>query len=143
MSHRHALIAVFAASLLAPALSLAASPTEAAKGGPAQVKAVDGTKLKRLTLTQKAADRLDIQTAAVGQGPAGGQIAPYSSIFYDLAGEAWVYTNPETLTFVRHAVVIDTIKGRDAFLTKGPPVGTQVVTVGVSELYGTEKGVGH
>ena len=45
------------------------------------------------------------------------------------------------LTFVREGVVIERIKGDHAYLKEGPPAGTQVVTVGVPELYGTEVGV--
>ena len=84
-----------------------------------------------------------IQTTTISEEASGRKIAPYASIFYDLAGDAWVYTNPEPLVYIRHGIVIEMIKGRDAFLKEGPPVGTQIVTVGVTELYGTEKGVGH
>jgi hypothetical protein len=123
--------------------AIAAAPIEAAKAGPAQVQLIDGSKLRRVTLTQRAAQRLDIQTAQVGQGPSGLTIAPYASILYDLSGAAWVYTSPQPLIFVRQGVVVEAVKGGDAYLKDGPPAGTQVVTVGVAELYGTEKGVGH
>jgi hypothetical protein len=42
---------------------------------------------------------------------------------------------------VREAVVIERIKDDLAYLQEGPPAGTQVVTVGVPELYGAEVGV--
>ena len=122
--------------------AMAASPSQSAKGGPAKVEAIDGTKLSRVTLTEKAAQRLDIKTAEVREDPSGGRITPYASVFYDLAGDAWVYTTSAPLTFVRQKVVVELIKGGDAYLKEGPPAGTQVVTVGVSELYRTEVGVG-
>jgi hypothetical protein len=38
-------------------------------------------------------------------------------------------------------VVIEEVKKGYAYLSDGPEPGTQVVTVGVPELYGTEVGV--
>jgi hypothetical protein len=57
-------------------------------------------------------------------------------------GAAWVYTAPEPLVYVRHPIVVDYVEGDRAVLSKGPPPGTAVVTVGVAELYGIEVGVG-
>jgi hypothetical protein len=62
---------------------------------------------------------------------------------YDSAGGTWVYTMPQPLTFVRQVVVVETISGDKAYLKEGPDSGTKVVTVGVAELYGTEKGLGY
>jgi hypothetical protein len=146
MWHHNPALAMALAALvlqLPTSRAMSAPPIEAAKSAPAQVKLIDGTKLRRVTLTQKAAERLDIQTALIGEEASGRKTTLYASIFYDLAGEAWVYINPEPLTYVRHSVVVDAVKKGDAYLTDGPPAGTRVVTVGVSELYGTEKGVGH
>jgi hypothetical protein len=74
----------------------------------------------------------------------GGQrkVIPYGAVIYDLHGETWVYTNPEPLVFVRHAILVDYIEGDVAVLLEGPPAGTEVATVGVAELFGTEFGVG-
>jgi len=135
-------VALTVALQLTPSPAMSAPPAEA-KVSPAKIVAIDGTKLRRVTLTQKAADRLDIQTGQIGEGLEGRKTAPYASILYDLAGEAWVYTNPAPLTYLRHGVVVDEIKGVDAYLRDGPPAGTPVVTVGVAQLYGAEKGVGH
>ena len=41
------------------------------------------------------------------------------------------------------AVTVDQLQGDTAYLSKGPAVGTLVVTVGAEELLGTEYGVGH
>lgn len=70
-------------------------------------------------------------------------VIPYSAVIYDLHGETWVYTAPAPLTFVRERVEIHYIDGDNAILARGPSAGTQIVSVGVAELYGTELGVGH
>ncbi len=112
------------------------------KSRPAQVAAIDGSKVKQLTLTEKAAKRLDIQTGEVAEG-SGKLTTPYSSVVYDPGGDTWVYTVPKPLTYVRQKIVVETISGDKAYLKSGPTPGTSVVTVGVAELYGTEKGLGH
>ena len=133
---------LLAASLLAlPALSALAADV-AKKGGASQVDAISGSSLKRVTLTQKAVERLDIKTAKVMVDASGVMTAPYAALLYDVKGKTWVYTNPEPLAYVRHSVVVDSIKGERAFLKEGPPAGTVVVVVGVAELYGTESGLG-
>lgn len=89
-------------------------------------------------------DNLGSPTPAVMD--AGGttrKVVPYSAVLYDIHGKTWVYKNPEPLTFLRHQIEVDYIEGDQAVLADGPETGTQVVTVGVAELYGTEFGVGH
>jgi hypothetical protein len=96
-------------------------------------------------LTAEAAKRLDIQTAPVHDAQVRGKprkVVPYAAVFYDLNGATWVYTNLEPLTFVRASISVDYIDGDLAVLSDGPPSGTEVVTVGAPELYGTEFGVG-
>lgn len=108
---------------------------------PAIVEGGGGTRPTRVTLSAEAAKRIDVQTVPVSEVPIQGiphKVIPYSSIIYDNQGQAWAYINPKPLTFVRVPVQIDTIAGEQAILTDGPPPGTQVVSVGVSELYGTE-----
>lgn len=117
------------------------------KSEPAKVESVQGTELNRVTLTAKAAERLDIQTAPVRYAQVSPsriqrKVVPYSSVIYDLNGKTWVYTSPESLTFVRHSIIIDYIDADLAVLSDGPPLGTLVVTVGVAELYGIDTGVG-
>jgi len=82
----------------------------AVKIPPAQVEPVAGTQLKRIKLDSKAVQRLDVQTAEVRQEPSGKKIIPYASVIYDLKG-AWVYTNPEPLTYLRHSVTVELIRG--------------------------------
>jgi len=142
-----------------------------AQSKPAKTEAVQGTELSRVTLSPKAAERLDIKTAAMRDeqvkarkssaadvavkptaAAAGAKervdmvssstrkVVPTSAVLYDAKGKTWVYTNPEPLVFVRHAVSIDYIDGDRAVLTDGPASGTAVVTVGAAELLGTEYG---
>jgi len=70
------------------------------------------------------------------------KVIPYSAVIYDVNGDTWVYTNPETLVFIRARITIDYIDADKAILTDGPPVGTAIVTAGAAELFGTEFGVG-
>lgn len=105
------------------------------------VEQVGTTDLNRITVTERAAQRLDIQTAAVEQNGEG-TVIPYAAVLYSPTGETWTYVNSEDLTFVRQAIVVDRIDGDRALLTEGPSPGTKVATVGVQELYGAETGVG-
>jgi hypothetical protein len=103
--------------------------------------------LNRLTVQERAAERIGIETEQVGAAaPAGGDsqrtTVPYAAVIYDPQGATWVYTNPEPLVFVRHSITVDHIEGDVALLLDGPPAGTSVVTVGVAELFGMELGVG-
>jgi hypothetical protein len=105
---------------------------------------MEGSDLKRLVLTEKAAERIDLQTAKVQEESVNGInriVVPYAAVIYDLHGETWLYTNPEPLTYVREAIIIDSIDGDKAILVEGPSNGTEVVTVGVAELFGAETGV--
>lgn len=101
---------------------------------------IAGSDFKLVVLTDKAAERLDIQSEEVVE-----LSVPYSSVIYDLNGETYVYTrNPEagSLSFVRAPITVERIDGGLAILSAGPDFGTQVVTRGVSELFGAETGVG-
>ena len=84
--------------------------------------------------------RVWVRLSLVGGGSSR-KIVPYAAVIYDVSGQAWVYTNPEPLTFVRQSISIDYIEGDFAFLTEGPDAGTEVVVVGGAELYGAETGV--
>ncbi len=121
----------------------------------AQVAHIDGSELSGVTLTEKAMQRIDIGTTAVRQelvpvreqrasladgfsGVVARKIVPYSSLIYDPRGGIWVYTNPRPRTFVRHRVDVYGITGDRTVLREGPAVGTEVVTLGAAEIYGTE-----
>lgn len=116
---------------------------------PAHVEHIEGTELSRLTLTDMALQRLAIESATVSEMRVSRsdaslrKVVPYSAVIYDAQGKTWVYTRPQPETFVRHEVEVDYIDGDTAVLVDGPPVGTEVVTVGVSELFGAEFEIGH
>jgi hypothetical protein len=107
---------------------------------PATVEEVEGSEVSRVTLTEEAAERLDIQADPVLDAGSA-TVIPYAAVFYTASGDTWTYTNPDPLMFVRVPIVVDHIQGDRAFLSDGPPSGMQVVTQGVAELYGTETGV--
>lgn len=109
---------------------------------PVTIEHPEGSDIARLTLTADAAERLDIRTVTVEASRTGLSV-PSAAVIVDPEGDEWVYTSPESLVFVRAPIDIDREDGGVAFLTDGPPPGTQVVTVGVPELYGAEYEVGH
>lgn len=128
---------IIAVLLVAGLLSACAPKSEAVeKISPSSLEPIEGTDLSRVILTEKAAERIDVQTA-----PVSGNTVPFAAVIYDIEGNTWVYTNPEPLTFVRAPIVIDYIEGDMAYLTEGLGSGITVVTVGVAEIYGTETGV--
>jgi hypothetical protein len=111
------------------------------EGGSAIIEHLEGTQPTRVTLTEEAAKRIDIQTAPVTDASTNGQSGkaiPYSAVLYDTQGDTWTYTSPQPLTYIRHPVTVEHIDGELAILSDGPPVGTAVVTVGAAELYGSE-----
>lgn len=132
------LIGSLALSACAPA------KTTVEKVAPSAVEKVEGSEFSRVTLTEKAAKRIDVQTAAVQTMTINGsqvKVIPYAAVMYGLDGHAWTYINPEPLVFVRQAIVIDHIEGDLAVLSEGPEAGILVVIVGAPLLYGAEVGV--
>lgn len=129
------------------ALPLAACSQKSAGSSderPAVIEDIEGSDFKRVILTEKAAERLGIQTALVREEQVDGTqrlVVPYAALIYGLNGETWAYIRPGPLTFVREAITVDFIEGDIVVLLVGPPIGTEVVTVGVAELYGAETGV--
>lgn len=115
---------------------------------PAEVKKIEGSELSRVTLSEKAMQRIDLKTdrvreQLVSRSASPRKVVPYSSLIYDPQGQTWLYTSPQPRTFIRHKVAVDYIEGDLVVLTDGPPTGTAVATMGVAELYGSEFKVGH
>ncbi len=113
---------------------------------PAVVQHIDGSETSQVTLTERAAQRIDLQTDAVREERVAGsvrKVVPYSALIYDPHGGTWVYTSPKPRTFVRMRVVVEFIEGDRVVLREGPPKDTPVATIGVAELYGTEFEIGH
>ncbi len=108
---------------------------------PVQIELIEGSNLSRITLTAKAAERINVTLVPVREEQ-DSLVVPYSSLLYDPQGYTWLYTNLNPLVFVRHPVDVDRIVGDMVVLTSGPKVGTVVVTVGAVELYGAEFEIG-
>jgi hypothetical protein len=148
MRHSKRWIPMVALLLIAGLQLVACGQTPSAtttKIQPAKIEKIDGTEFNRVVLTEKAAQRINIQTTPIREEQVNGtqrKVIPYSAVVYGLKGETWTYTNPQPLTFVRQPITVDYIEGDKAFLADGPAAGTAVVTVGVPELYGADTGIG-
>ena len=145
-----ALLAVCDVALLV-FLSDSSSETAATgttKAGPAVIGEKDATTgIAGVTLTEKGAERTGIETAvvteagAVREGSSGSLAVPYGAILYDAKGSSFVYAVAGPLSYVRAPITVDYVEGDQAILSEGPSVGTEVVSVGVAELYGAETGL--
>jgi hypothetical protein len=103
-------------------------------GGPAKV-----------TLTEDAIRRIDLHTSAVRheQVAVAGRtmsslVVPYTAVIYDGDGTSWAYAEISPRVFLREPVTLAAVQGDTAVLSKGPAVGTTVVTVGAPLLLGAE-----
>lgn len=145
---------LLATALVALAMTLAgcnetSSVTSAAAPAsdePAVVEPIEGSDVARVILSETAVRYLKIETAPVAYGPSPSPsratvVVPYSTLIYDADGAAWVYTSPKPRTYLRAPVTIRSIDGDVVTLSRGPAVGTVVVTVGAAELVGAEAGI--
>lgn len=69
-------------------------------------------------------------------------VVPWAAVLRDIHGTAWVYEQVQTNEFRRRRVFVKYAAGEDAVLAAGPDVGTEIVTDGAAELFGTEFGTG-
>lgn len=107
---------------------------------PATVELIEGSEVARVTLTEDAAGRIGLDTTAVtSRGEL--TVVPESAVWVDVNGDGWVYTNPEALVFVREQVVVDRYEAGSALLRDGPSPGTEVASIGVPQLIGSEFGI--
>lgn len=67
---------------------------------------------------------------------------PFAAILHDAFGGTWVYTRVAPHVYARRRVEVQHVAGDVAVLARGPAPGTEVVTVGATELFGTEFGTG-
>jgi hypothetical protein len=127
-------LALFAAALTA----CGSGEQESGRDDPATVSQI--AHHKQVALSQKAADRLGVQTVPVRKAAQGRTAIPYSAVLYDSDGATYAYTSPRRLAFVREPITVESVDGRTALLSQGPPVGTAIVSVGASEIWGVEYG---
>jgi hypothetical protein len=105
---------------------------------PSKLEPVKGDDdLQRVIFTAEGANRTGLRTAAVR--PRGKHVSvPYAALLYDPEGKTYVYTSPRSLEYLRERVVVARVEGDRVQLSDGPAAGTEVVTVGAAEVYGTE-----
>ena len=106
---------------------------------PAKLEAIEGKSddFQRVTFTKEGAERTDLETATVEKSGRH-KVMPYAALIYNDEAKTFVYTSPKPLTFERVPVAVDRIEGNRVLMSKGPAVGTKVVTVGATEVYGAE-----
>ncbi len=85
----------------------------------------------------KPGERVRVTVPLLGSG-AKRMVVPYSAVYYDAQGAAWVYVNTKPMVFERQRISVDFIVGDLAVLSDGPRRRTRVVTVGAAMLYGAE-----
>jgi hypothetical protein len=144
MRSRRLSAAVVVVAAVLPLSACSEIEAEEEKGyEPSTLTEVKGSEdLKRVTFTPEGAARTGLKTAEVVKRGRH-TVVPYASVIYTEDGGTWAYTSPEPLTFLRVAIQVARVEGDRALLTKGPPVGTKVVTTGAIEVYGTEFEVGN
>ena len=92
---------------------------------------------QRVTFTKEGAARTDLQTDKVSRS-GDRKVIPYEALIYNDEAKTFVYTTSKPLSYEREPITVDRIEGDRVLLSKGPAVGTKVVTVGASEVYGAE-----
>jgi ABC-type oligopeptide transport system substrate-binding subunit len=132
---RLALAGLVLATAALPVAGCTEVESETATGyEPSTLEPVKGNDdIQRVTFTAEGARRVDLQTAPVRRN-----VVPYAALIYDPEGKTYVYTSPKPLEYLREEVKVDRIEGDRVLVSRGPPAGTEVVTVGAAEVYGTE-----
>jgi hypothetical protein len=109
---------------------------------PAKLEPIKGTDVQRVVFDAEAAKRVGLKTAPIRENGQG-TVIPYDAVIYGADGKTYAYKAPEPLSYVRQEIEIDHVAGDSVMLSDGPPAGTEVVTVGAVEVYGTEFEVAH
>lgn len=94
-----------------------------------------------ITLTPAAENRLALQTFLLRPAARETQI-PNSAILYDNNGGTWVFEKNEGRKYHRVPVQLHRIDGDSAWILSSGIKNMLIVVSGVSELFGTEAGVG-
>ena len=104
---------------------------------PAHLAPVEGSKLKVVTFTPLAAEQVQLATEkATRQGRH--TAVSHAALIYDGQGKPWVYTVTKPLTYLRAPIVVDRVDDDRVLISRGLAPGTEVVTVGATEVYGAE-----
>jgi hypothetical protein len=142
-SGRWIVVLLIVAGLGAMQLSACSSSSEEATAPDqaASVEPIKGTSYNTIKLTADAVKRVGLKTGTIAEKRVAGKqrkVIPYAAVSYTPNGGTFTYTSPEPRTFVRRPVSVETVRKGEAILSRGPPVGTTVVTVGSAELFGVE-----
>jgi hypothetical protein len=105
---------------------------------PAQLESTGPDQPARIILTEEAQHRIQLQTTVVK--PHGADVSvDDAALVYDQEGKPCVFTVIGPRTYVRAPVGIKGVQEDNLMiLSSGPPAGTEVVTVGAMQLWGTE-----
>ena len=138
------LLAMMLALIAVPLLATACGGTSAsqeASGESAVTEQVPGTDIIRVKLTADAAERLGVKTVPVRSDPSSSRpVIPYAAVLYDPDGSTWTYASPARDVYQRKDITVARIRGNAVVLSRGPRVGTVVVTDGATEIWGVEYG---
>jgi len=106
---------------------------------PSKLSAIKGKSedFQRVTFTKEGAARTGLETGRVTR-TGGRKTIPYESLIYNDEAKTFVYTSSKPLNYERVPITVDRIEDDRVYLAQGPAVGTTVVTVGASEVYGAE-----
>ena len=105
---------------------------------PAHLESTGPDQPARVILTEEAQHRVQLQTTLVKSHGADVSL-DHAALVYDKKGKPWVFMVIGPLTYTRVAVGIKEVNENNVvILSSGPPPGTEVVTVGAIELWGTE-----
>lgn len=148
MTHTNSLLRVGLLSLGLQIGACAPPPARHQTVHPVEVEKIGGSEVNRVTMTEKALERIALKTdkvreELVSRSTSPRLVVPHSALIYDPNGQTWVYTSPQPRTFVKQKVDVDYVEGDLAVLRVGPPVGTVVVSTAAAEVYGADFGVGH
>ena len=91
-----------------------------------------------MTFTKEGAGARWTSRPATVSRSGGHKVIPYEALIYNDEAKTFVYTSPKPLSYERVPITVDRIDGDRVLLSKGPAVGTKVVTVGATEVYGAE-----
>lgn len=146
MPRRETCLVVAVLSCVSVSGCVQAATEDKAKGAKPIVVEKKAGQPTKLTLTERAIERLGLTTAPVRRGTlksraGAATVIPFSALLFDKQGKAATYLVVGPRVYARSPVVVDHYDGDLAVLRKGPPVGASVVTAGSAELSGAEAGL--
>jgi hypothetical protein len=146
MKHVRALVVMTVVAALATSACSKKSSDDKGAAHAATVEHLAGSAGAQVKLTDRAIERIGLETAKVrdasGDGAASGLALSNAAVLYDAEGKTWAYVTTAHGTYVRTAISVERFTADDAVLSAGPPAGSEVVTTGAAELFGAESTFG-